>query len=138
MFPSGPVNFRAIYWLSRAKNICRAYNKKADDFTAGYTNSPSAWFSCFKAQADALFGGFGMNLTTAFYIFVSQALREGRITSEISLNGPSKETIAAMPETERIQQIRLWRDTLTWMNFLLICGDDKIYRQLHSSIQKGL
>ncbi len=55
-----------------------------------------------KAQAEALFGEFGMNLTTAFNIFVRQALREGRIPFEISLNQPNKETMAAMLEAERI------------------------------------
>lgn len=39
-----------------------------------------------KAQADALFGELGMNLTTAFNIFVRQSLREGRIPFEISLH----------------------------------------------------
>lgn len=55
-----------------------------------------------KAQADALFGELGMNLSTAFNIFVRQSLREGRIPFDISLNQPGKETIAAMLEAERI------------------------------------
>ena len=55
-----------------------------------------------KAQAEALFNELGMNLTTAFNIFVRQALREGRIPFEVSLNQPNKETIAAMLEAERI------------------------------------
>lgn len=55
-----------------------------------------------KAQADELFNALGMNLSTAFNIFVRQSLREGRIPFEISLNQPSKETIAAMLEAERI------------------------------------
>ena len=55
-----------------------------------------------KAQADALFSELGMNITTAFNIFVRQALREGRIPFDISLNQPNKETIAAMLEAERI------------------------------------
>ena len=55
-----------------------------------------------KAKADALFNELGMNLTTAFNIFVRQALREGRIPFEISLNQPNAETIAAMKEAERI------------------------------------
>jgi len=53
-----------------------------------------------KAQADALFGELGMDLS--FNIFVRQALREGRIPFNISLNQPNKETIAAMLEAERI------------------------------------
>ena len=55
-----------------------------------------------KKQADALFNALGMNLSTAFNIFVRQALREGRIPFNISLNQPNKETIAAMSEAERI------------------------------------
>ena len=55
-----------------------------------------------KAQADALFAELGMNLTTAFNIFVRQALREGGIPFEISLNQPNRETVAAMLEAERI------------------------------------
>ena len=58
--------------------------------------------SDLKAQADALFGELGMDLSTAFNIFVRQALREGRIPFNISLNQPNKETIAAMSEAERI------------------------------------
>ena len=41
-------------------------------------------------------------MTTAFNIFVRQALREGRIPFEISINQPNRETIAAMLEAERI------------------------------------
>lgn len=55
-----------------------------------------------KAQADSLFAEFGMNMTTAFNIFVRQSLREGRIPFEITLGTPNRETIAAMEEAERI------------------------------------
>ncbi|MEN6411383.1 MAG: type II toxin-antitoxin system RelB/DinJ family antitoxin [Veillonellales bacterium] len=55
-----------------------------------------------KAQADALFAELGMNLSTAFNIFVRQSLREGRIPFDISLNQPNAETIAALLEAERI------------------------------------
>ena len=58
--------------------------------------------SDLKVQADALFGELGMDLSTAFNIFVRQALREGRIPFNISPNQPTKETIAAMLEAERI------------------------------------
>ena len=58
--------------------------------------------SDLKAHADALFGELGMNLSTAFNIFVRQSLREDRIPFDISLNQPNKETIAAMLEAERI------------------------------------
>ena len=64
------------------------------------TNISIRMDSDLKAQADALFGELGMNLSTAF--FVRQSLRDGGIPFEISLNQPNKETIAAMLEAERI------------------------------------
>ena len=69
---------------------------------AGSTNVSIRMDSDLKAQADALFGELGMNMSTAFNVFVRQAVREGRIPFEISLNQPSRETVAAMLEAERI------------------------------------
>ena len=76
---------------------------KGDDSMAGSTtNICIRMDSDLKAQADALFNELGMNISTAFNIFVRQSLREGRIPFDISLNQPNKETIAAMLESERI------------------------------------
>ena len=36
-----------------------------------------------KEQADAIFNNMGMNLTTAFNIFIRQTLRQGKIPFEI-------------------------------------------------------
>ena len=69
---------------------------------AGSTNVSIRMDSDLKAQADALFGELGMNMSTAFNIFVRQAVREGRIPFEISLNQPNRDTVAAMLEAERI------------------------------------
>ena len=55
-----------------------------------------------KAQADELFAELGMNLSTAFNIFVRQSLREGGIPFEIRTDRPNEETIAAMLEAENI------------------------------------
>lgn len=55
-----------------------------------------------KSQADELFNELGMNLSTAFNIFVRQSLREGCIPFKITLDRPNAETIAAMKEAERI------------------------------------
>ena len=55
-----------------------------------------------KAQADELFAELGMNISTAFNIFVRQAIREGRIPFEITLMQPNSETVEAMLEAERI------------------------------------
>ena len=76
---------------------------KGDDSMAGSTTNISIRMdSDLNAQADVLFNELGMNISTAFNIFVRQSLREGRIPFEISLNQPNKETIAAMLEAERI------------------------------------
>lgn len=69
---------------------------------AGSTNVSIRMDTDLKMQADALFGELGMNMSTAFNIFVRQAVREGRIPFEISLNQPNRETVAAMLEAERI------------------------------------
>lgn len=55
-----------------------------------------------KAEAEELFDALGMNLSTAFNIFVRQAIREGGIPFRIGLDRPNKETMAAMLEAERI------------------------------------
>ena len=55
-----------------------------------------------KMKADALFAELGMNLSTAFNIFVRQCLREGRIPFDISLNQPNRTTAEAMAEAARI------------------------------------
>ena len=78
-------------------------NTKGDDSMAGSTTNISIRMdSDLKAQADALFNELGMNISTAFNIFVRQSLRKGRIPFEISLNQPNKETVATMLEAERI------------------------------------
>ena len=54
-----------------------------------------------KAQAEALFAELGMDLSTAFNLFVRQSLHEGGIPFEIKFE-PNEETIAAMLEAKRI------------------------------------
>lgn len=78
------------------------YVQKGADTMADTTNISIRMDSELKAQADELFAELGMNMTTAFNIFVKQALREGRIPFEISLNQPNRETVAAMIEAGRI------------------------------------
>ena len=79
-------------------------NTKGDVFMANVntTNISIRMDNDVKAKADALFGELGMNISTAFNIFVRQSLREGRIPFDISLNQPNNQTIAAMLEAERI------------------------------------
>ncbi len=58
--------------------------------------------SNLKAAAEALYEELGMNLSTAFNIFVRQSLRERGIPFKITEGTPSKETVSAMLEAERI------------------------------------
>lgn len=55
-----------------------------------------------KAAAEELFADLGMNISTAFNIFVRQALREGRIPFMISRETPNVETMAALIEADKI------------------------------------
>lgn len=55
-----------------------------------------------KKQADKLFAKLGLNMTTAFNIFLRQSIREGRIPFDIALNTPNAETVAALLEAETI------------------------------------
>ncbi|MBQ9604176.1 MAG: type II toxin-antitoxin system RelB/DinJ family antitoxin [Firmicutes bacterium] len=55
-----------------------------------------------KAKADTLFSELGMNMTTAFNIFLRQAVREGRIPFEVTLNITDTDTIAAFYEAESL------------------------------------
>lgn len=57
-----------------------------------------------KEQAEQLFSELGMNMTTAFNIFVRQAVRQRKIPFEISLNIPNAETIAAIEEANKISR----------------------------------
>ena len=66
------------------------------------TNISIRMDSELKAQAEALFSELGMNLSTAFNVFVRQSLRDGGIPFEIKMDQPNKETMAAMLEAERI------------------------------------
>lgn len=55
-----------------------------------------------KKQADELFAELGLNMTTAFNIFLRQSIREGRIPFDITLNTPNAVTVAALLEAEQI------------------------------------
>ncbi|MCL2332446.1 MAG: type II toxin-antitoxin system RelB/DinJ family antitoxin [Actinomycetia bacterium] len=55
-----------------------------------------------KKQADSLFAKLGLNMTTAFNIFLRQSIREGSLPFAVSLNTPNATTIAALQESERI------------------------------------
>lgn len=60
--------------------------------------------SDLKAQADTLFGELGMDMTTAFNIFVRQSLLIGGFPFEIKLNGADKEINAAKIAMSKLQK----------------------------------
>ena len=57
-----------------------------------------------KKQAEQLFSELGMNMTTAFNIFLRQAIRQQRIPFDIALEIPNADTVAAMEEADRISR----------------------------------
>lgn len=91
-----------VFFVQTAYTVIITMIQGDDNMAGSTTNISIRMDSDLKAQADRLFGELGMNLTTAFNIFVRQSLREGRIPFEVSLNQPNSETVAAMLEAERI------------------------------------
>ena len=73
------------------------------------TNISIRMDSELKAQAEALFSELGMNLSTAFNVFVRQSLRDGGIPFEIKMDQPNKETMAAMLEAPEIHRRRQYK-----------------------------
>lgn len=57
-----------------------------------------------KKQAEKLFNELGMNMTTAFNIFLRQAVRQQRIPFDVALKTPNAETLAALEEVERMKK----------------------------------
>ncbi len=55
-----------------------------------------------KAAAEELYAELGINISTAFNIFVCQSLREDGVPFKITANTPNKETVAEMLKAERI------------------------------------
>ena len=56
-----------------------------------------------KKEADALFAELGVNLSTAFNIFVRQAVREQSIPFMITKHKPNADTLAAIEEVRKMK-----------------------------------
>ena len=54
-----------------------------------------------KKQADVLFSELGLNLTTAFNIFLRQSVREQQIPFQVSKHVPNAVTLATMDASEK-------------------------------------
>jgi len=57
-----------------------------------------------KKQAEQLFAELGMNMTTAFNIFLRQAVRQQRIPFDIALDTPNADTLEALAEVQRMKK----------------------------------
>jgi len=75
-----------------------------------------------KEQAEKLFNELGMNMTTAFNIFLRQSVRQGKIPFEVSLNIPNSVTIAAMEEAERISRDPNAKTYNSFMDYMIEHG----------------
>ena len=58
--------------------------------------------SKLKQDAEALFDSMGLNMTTAFNIFLRQSVTEKGIPFKITTNVPNPETVAAIEEAEKL------------------------------------
>ena len=56
-----------------------------------------------KEKAIKLFSNFGLDLSTAITLFLSQSVREEKIPFEIRMNIPNQETIEALKEKEAMK-----------------------------------
>ena len=81
--------------------------------------------SDLKAAAEALYEELGMNLSTAFNIFVRQSLRERGIPFKITEGTPKKPSLLCLRQ-KGLQKILTSKDTMMLMNFLQILIHDKI------------
>ncbi|MEG0839727.1 MAG: type II toxin-antitoxin system RelB/DinJ family antitoxin [Hydrogenoanaerobacterium sp.] len=57
-----------------------------------------------KAQAERLYSQFGITITDAVNMFLSQSVIYGGLPFELKLNKPNADTIAALEEAERISR----------------------------------
>lgn len=76
-----------------------------------------------KLKAETLFSELGMNMTTAFNIFLRQSVRQGKIPFEISLSAPNVTTLAAMQEIEGMINGRLPKHPQSVESFIQEMGE---------------
>lgn len=84
---------------SYCENIRKSIYYQQKGVKPMYTDINISMDSDVKEKADALFSELGMDLSTAFNLFVRESLRVGGIPFELT---PNKETIEAMEEAKRM------------------------------------
>lgn len=58
-----------------------------------------------KQQADILFDELGMSLSTAFTVFLKQAVREQQLPFQVTKNVPNATTLAAIEAAEKATEV---------------------------------
>ena len=58
--------------------------------------------SNLKKQSESMYNELGLNLTTAINVFLRKSLAVGGFPFDVRMEGPSKETLAALLEAEKI------------------------------------
>lgn len=73
-----------------------------------------------KARADALFDELGINMTTAFSMFIRQTVREGGLPFEVTtkIKTPNAVTIAAMREIEDMKKGKFPKHSMPVADFI--------------------
>ena len=76
-----------------------------------------------KDQAEIFFGELGLNMSSAFNIFVRQSVRQGKIPFEITLNKPNAETLAALLEIGDMRAGRIPKQSSSVADFVKEMGE---------------
>lgn len=71
-----------------------------------------------KEQAESLFAELGLNITSAFNIFVRQVVRQRKIPFELTLDAPNDATLAAMQELNEMRAGRKRKVSLSVADFV--------------------
>lgn len=74
---------------------------KGKYYMANTTNVTIRMDSELKTQAEKLFSDMGLNMSTAFNMFVRQAVRENGFPFTPTMNVPNAVTLAAMEDVEK-------------------------------------
>jgi DNA-damage-inducible protein J len=112
MSPEEHVFVRGLY---NAHIICYIEYAEAKELMimADMTNITIRMDVELKKQAEQLFSELGMNMTTAFNIFLRQAVRQQRIPFDVALDTPNAETLEALAEVQRMKRNRALGKTYT-------------------------
>lgn len=62
-----------------------------------------------KEKAIKLFSNFGLDLSTAITLFLSQSVREEKIPFEIRMNIPNQKTIESLKEKEAMKDKKKYK-----------------------------